>query len=96
MAEERKDPPLCHNRLLDPNKVRRGYYNAEREYEYWIPQADIMGEIPHSLHGTLYRNGPGLMEVYGTKLVHRESTAHASTVSVTESYIICGHGWLPP
>lgn len=90
MAEERKDPALCPNRQLDPYKVRAGYYNAEREYEYWVPQGDIVGEIPRSLHGTLYRNGPGLMEVYGTKLVHRESTAHASTVSVTESYIIVG------
>ena len=63
---------LSPDRPLDLSKVRRGYHNAQREYDYWVPSVDIEGEIPRALHGTLYRNGPGLVEVYGTKLLHRE------------------------
>lgn len=72
---------MSPDRPLDHKKVRRGYYNVEREYDYWVPSADIVGEIPPSLHGTLYRNGPGLMEVYGTKLVHRECFACKNIVN---------------
>ena len=73
-AAERKATALSPERPLDLARVRRGYHNAPREYDYWVPQVDIEGKIPPSLHGTLYRNGPGLVEVYGTKLVHRESS----------------------
>lgn len=71
--ESRKtaEASLSPDRPLDRSKVRRAYHTAKRNYDYWIPSADVEGEIPHSLYGTLYRNGPGLMEVYGTKLVHR-------------------------
>ena len=71
-AERREAVILNPERPLDLDKVRRGYHNAPREYDYWVPQADIEGEIPPALHGTLFRNGPGLIEVYGTRLVHRE------------------------
>ena len=67
-----KSATLSPERPLDLSKVRLGYHNALREYDYWVPTTDIEGEIPPALQGTLYRNGPGLMEVYGTKLVHRE------------------------
>jgi len=30
----------------------------------------VTGRIPKELRGTLFRNGPGLLEVYGTPLVH--------------------------
>ena len=73
-AGETKAAALSPDRPLDFARVRRGYHNARREYDYWVPQADIEGTIPPSLHGTLYRNGPGLVEVYGTKLAHRESS----------------------
>jgi all-trans-8'-apo-beta-carotenal 15,15'-oxygenase len=29
-----------------------------------------VGKLPEGLQGTLYRNGPGLLEAYGTPLVH--------------------------
>ena len=29
----------------------------------------IQGNLPNDLRGTFSRNGPGLLEVYGTKLV---------------------------
>ena len=69
---------LSPDRPLDLSKVRRGYHNAQREYDYWVPSVDIEGEIPRALHGTLYRNGPGLVEVYGTKLLHRECPARTT------------------
>ena len=58
-------------RPLDLEQVKRGWYET-REYDYWIPEADIEGRIPTELYGTLLRNGPGLLEVYGKKLKHRK------------------------
>ena len=58
-------------RPLDLRQVARGYH-AAREYCYWVPEADVEGTIPPSLRGTLFRNGPGLLEVYGKKLIHRK------------------------
>ena len=58
-------------RPLDLKQVKRGWYET-REYNYWIPEADIEGSIPAELYGTLLRNGPGLLEVYGKKLQHRK------------------------
>lgn len=62
---------LCDNirRPLDLEKCKRGW-ETQREHCYWIPKADIVGEIPKDLQGTLFRNGPGLREVYGTRLKH--------------------------
>lgn len=66
--------PLSNDvdRPLDLSKMRRGWETA-REHDYWIPEADIDGEIPADLQGTLFRNGPGLLEIYGKRLAHRES-----------------------
>lgn len=61
-------------RPLDLEQVARGWHTANREYSYWVPEADIEGTIPSELQGTLFRNGPGLLEVYGKKLIHRESS----------------------
>ena len=58
---------------LDPQQVRRGWESLERECEYWVPQADIIGRIPDDLRGTFLRNGPGVDEVYGKKLKHRKN-----------------------
>ena len=74
-AAERKDHPLLYDvkRPLDLSQVKRGWYAAAKtEYDYWVPQADIEGTIPPSLRGTLFRNGPGLLEIYGKRLIHRE------------------------
>ena len=55
---------------------RRGWETLKKEYCYWIPDADIEGEIPVQLHGTFFRNGPGLNEVYGKRLKHRKNRHH--------------------
>jgi len=45
-----------------------GYISQEQEYDYLIE--DIEGEIPSSLKGTLFRNGPGLLDIGDTPLRH--------------------------
>ncbi len=47
---------------------RRGYLSQTKEEDYWVEQVE--GEIPRDLCGTLYRNGPGLLEIFGTPLKH--------------------------
>lgn len=65
--------PLCGgiNRPLDLEACSRGW-ESQKEYCYWIPEADIEGKIPKDLCGTLFRNGPGVHEVYGKRLDHRK------------------------
>ncbi|MGK7930102.1 MAG: carotenoid oxygenase family protein [Microcystaceae cyanobacterium] len=46
----------------------KGYDSQPNEENYWIE--DIEGHIPTDLSGTLFRNGPGLLEVQGTPLTH--------------------------
>ena len=55
---------------------KRGWETLKKEYCYWIPSADVEGEIPVELHGTFFRNGPGLHEVYGKKLQHRKNMSY--------------------
>jgi len=45
-----------------------GYRSLPKEYSYWIE--DIEGEIPSGLTGTLFRNGPGLLDVHGQRIHH--------------------------
>lgn len=59
-------------RPLDLSQVARGWHSNNRECSYWVPEADIEGTIPADLRGTLFRNGPGLLEIYGKRLRHRE------------------------
>ena len=59
-------------RPLDLSKVAKGWHSVNKEYSYWVPVADVEGTIPQQLQGTLFRNGPGLLEVYGKKLIHRK------------------------
>jgi all-trans-8'-apo-beta-carotenal 15,15'-oxygenase len=47
---------------------QQGYQSQPNEYDYWIE--DIDGEIPAELQGTLYRNGPGLLDIQGQRLHH--------------------------
>lgn len=58
---------------LDVQQLRRGWESLERESSYWVPQADIIGQIPRGLRGTFLRNGPGVNAVYGKRLKHRET-----------------------
>jgi all-trans-8'-apo-beta-carotenal 15,15'-oxygenase len=50
------------------NDWKKGYLSQPNEYDYWVD--DIEGEIPAALHGTLFRNGPGLLEVNGQRIHH--------------------------
>jgi all-trans-8'-apo-beta-carotenal 15,15'-oxygenase len=47
---------------------QRGYESLNTEYSYTIENID--GEIPAELEGTLFRNGPGKLDVNGTPLQH--------------------------
>ena len=46
----------------------KGYLSQPNEHEYWIDE--IEGEIPTGLQGTLFRNGPGLLDIHGTPVHH--------------------------
>ena len=52
----------------DRQQWQQGYQSQPNEYDYFIDE--IEGEIPPQLQGTLFRNGPGLLEVQGTPLKH--------------------------
>lgn len=47
---------------------QEGYQSLKEEFDYSID--DVEGEIPPELHGTLFRNGPGLMDVNGQSIHH--------------------------
>ena len=77
--------PLARDihRPLKWEELQRGWNNLEEECEYWIPPVNIIGKIPPELNGTLLRNGPGLNEIYGKKVLHRKSyTAITSLVRI--------------
>lgn len=58
------DTPISFNR----EDWQRGYNSLQQEFDYWIE--DIEGEIPPDLYGTLFRNGPGLLDKNGERLHH--------------------------
>jgi len=47
---------------------QRGYRSLKKEYDYWIEEVE--GTIPPELTGTLFRNGPGMLDVNGTPVHH--------------------------
>ncbi|MDY6783625.1 MAG: carotenoid oxygenase family protein [Cyanobacteriota bacterium] len=47
---------------------KRGYESQCQESAYWLK--DIEGEIPPQLEGTLFRNGPGLLDINGSPFKH--------------------------
>jgi all-trans-8'-apo-beta-carotenal 15,15'-oxygenase len=50
------------------NDWQKGYESQPNEHSYWIDE--IEGQIPPQLHGTFFRNGPGLLDVSGERLHH--------------------------
>ncbi|MEM6836100.1 MAG: carotenoid oxygenase family protein [Cyanobacteria bacterium P01_C01_bin.120] len=52
----------------DMDDWRSGYRSQPEEFAYWIE--DIEGEIPTALEGTLFRNGPGLLDINGHAIKH--------------------------
>ena len=47
---------------------QKGYRSLKEEHDYWIDE--IEGELPADLKGTLFRNGPGLLDVNGERIHH--------------------------
>ncbi|MBW4520888.1 MAG: carotenoid oxygenase family protein [Scytolyngbya sp. HA4215-MV1] len=47
---------------------QKGYESLSEEFDYWIEE--IEGTIPPDLQGTLFRNGPGRLEVNGARFHH--------------------------
>nr|WP_238717856.1 carotenoid oxygenase family protein [Petrachloros mirabilis] len=45
-----------------------GHESLKQEHSYWLEA--IEGKIPTDLQGTLFRNGPGLLDVNGQRLHH--------------------------
>jgi all-trans-8'-apo-beta-carotenal 15,15'-oxygenase len=67
-TKERFTVPVSEVPSYERNDWKRGYESQPNEYDYWID--DVEGEIPEALQGTLFRNGPGLLEVNGQRLHH--------------------------
>lgn len=45
-----------------------GHKSLKEEYDYWVDE--IEGEVPQDLTGTVFRNGPGMLDVNGDRLHH--------------------------
>ncbi|MGL5079124.1 MAG: carotenoid oxygenase family protein, partial [Waterburya sp.] len=60
--------PTASNQSYNNEEWRRGYDSQPHEYEYQI--TDIEGQIPTELSGTLFRNGPGLLDIAGSAIHH--------------------------
>jgi all-trans-8'-apo-beta-carotenal 15,15'-oxygenase len=59
---------LTEERTYDLSEWKLGYRSQPQEYSYWID--DIEGEIPPDLKGTLFRNGPGMLDRGGVSVRH--------------------------
>eukprot|EP00928_Gymnodinium_smaydae_P029081 TRINITY_DN22004_c0_g1_i1.p1 TRINITY_DN22004_c0_g1~~TRINITY_DN22004_c0_g1_i1.p1 ORF type:complete len:943 (-),score=113.58 TRINITY_DN22004_c0_g1_i1:214-2973(-) len=51
-------------------KFSRGWGSTDEFALEFLPEVHIQGKLPHDLRGTFFRNGPGIMEVFGTPLEH--------------------------
>lgn len=56
------------NKPYDIEEWKKGYDSQPNEYEYEIK--DVEGNIPPELTGTLFRNGPGLLDIGGLAIHH--------------------------
>ncbi|MEM9265073.1 MAG: carotenoid oxygenase family protein [Cyanobacteria bacterium P01_F01_bin.13] len=61
-------PSLSKSANFDMDDWRSGYRSQPNEYDYEIQ--DIDGIIPVDLQGTLFRNGPGLLDIAGQPVHH--------------------------
>jgi all-trans-8'-apo-beta-carotenal 15,15'-oxygenase len=62
------DPAANFSAPYNKDEWQKGYSSLAEEYDYWID--DVEGKIPLELHGTLFRNGPGLLDVNGQRIHH--------------------------
>ena len=65
---QRADRPSDSSTSYIQAEWQQGYRSLPEEYDYWIDA--IEGEIPADLTGTLWRNGPGLLDVQGQRVQH--------------------------
>lgn len=86
--------PLLNDvyRPLDTNQIKKGWHTPPQEYDYWVPEEDIEGTLPTELNGTLFRNGPGLHEVYGKKLLHGLHIIYVYSISHLFEQLLMGMG----
>ncbi len=56
------------NKTYNIEEWKRGYDSQPNEYEYEI--TEIEGKIPPELSGTLFRNGPGLLDIGDSAINH--------------------------
>ena len=47
---------------------QKGYASLKQEFDYWIDEVE--GTLPPNLSGTLFRNGPGLLDIDGQRIHH--------------------------
>jgi all-trans-8'-apo-beta-carotenal 15,15'-oxygenase len=57
-----------NHKSYDTAEWQKGYDSQPNEYEYEIH--NVEGQIPLELSGTLFRNGPGLLDIAGTPIHH--------------------------
>lgn len=66
MQTQERSTPTAHS--YNTSEWQKGYRSLKQEYDYWIDE--VTGEIPAELNGTLFRNGPGLLDIHGQPLHH--------------------------
>ncbi|MFQ4142808.1 carotenoid oxygenase family protein [Chlorogloeopsis sp. ULAP02] len=57
-----------HSKPYTMEDWRGANRSLTQEFDYWIE--DVEGKIPIDLNGTLYRNGPGLLDIFGRTVHH--------------------------
>ncbi|BAZ46070.1 lignostilbene-alpha,beta-dioxygenase [Chondrocystis sp. NIES-4102] len=60
--------PTANSPSYNTEQWKRGYDSQPQEYEYQI--TEIEGNVPQELSGTLFRNGPGLLDIAGSAIHH--------------------------
>jgi all-trans-8'-apo-beta-carotenal 15,15'-oxygenase len=61
-------PSSTSNKTFDLQQWQQGYKSLYEEYDYWVEAVE--GTVPPDLQGTLFRNGPGLLDVNGERIQH--------------------------
>ncbi|MGJ3246812.1 MAG: carotenoid oxygenase family protein [Elainellaceae cyanobacterium] len=56
------------DKSYDRHEWQSGYRSLRDEFDYWID--DIEGQIPSDLYGTLFRNGPGSLDINNQQFQH--------------------------
>lgn len=62
------NPAIAATKPYNLKDWQQGYRSLKQEFDY--PIDDIEGEIPPELTGTLFRNGPGMLDVSGQRIHH--------------------------